>query len=301
MRRVNRSRISTPIELQSLDCINHRGQIIADPAVKAISDLYRGLTIDANGLRHFSVVEALKSLYKNKCAYCEKFAHNPKIDHHRPKGRVVGTGANNRGYYWLCYEWTNLLPTCTNCNEIGAKGSKFPVSGTRNDIHPTTGTPPSLHVTELLYPSTFNVGELPELLHPEYCFPHRHFNFDRSGRIFGLSHFGNRTIEAIRLDNEDLNGWRRTIYDQRNAELLKIIRRHFRSENATTLTVFETDVQDWVLDLVIDSQQDEGEYTLFKKVLVRRVDHFFIEPLQDVYRGRVRLAIANALTLISGN
>ena len=30
------------------------------------------------------------------------------------------------GYFWLAYNWKNLLPSCQNCNTYGGKGVQFP-------------------------------------------------------------------------------------------------------------------------------------------------------------------------------
>jgi hypothetical protein len=93
----------------------------------------------------------LKKLFSGKCAYCETFIeqnHPGAVEHFRPKGAVsdedfnvvrIGSGANqinHPGYYWLAYEWLNLLPACYDCNtfryhgdlKIGAgKNERFPI------------------------------------------------------------------------------------------------------------------------------------------------------------------------------
>ena len=60
----------------------------------------------------------LNLLNLEKCAYCEtKYLKNSDnwLEHYRPKSQ----------YYWLAYEWSNLIPTCTKCNRI--KKAKFPI------------------------------------------------------------------------------------------------------------------------------------------------------------------------------
>jgi hypothetical protein len=64
-------------------------------------------------------------MYNKKCAYCEERIKT-YIEHYRPKGSVQGS--RHGGYYWLCYEWSNLLPACHECNKFGGgKGTQFPV------------------------------------------------------------------------------------------------------------------------------------------------------------------------------
>ena len=96
---------------------------------------------------------ALNAIYLFKCAYCESFygATQPvAVEHYRPKGEVIeGRIVNGDivkdkvparpGYYWLAADWTNLLPSCTDCNsrrtqieldgteEVRGKGNFFPL------------------------------------------------------------------------------------------------------------------------------------------------------------------------------
>ncbi|MDY0936611.1 endonuclease [Pseudomonas viridiflava] len=60
----------------------------------------------------------LEQIFYKKCAYCESFygAQAPvDVEHYRPKGRVEGD-PDHQGYWWLASEWTNLLPSCLDCN-----------------------------------------------------------------------------------------------------------------------------------------------------------------------------------------
>jgi hypothetical protein len=97
--------------------------------------------------------------FRGKCAYCEcwitDFQHGD-VEHFRPKRAVtdmdeqvvfVSDGDDeamieHRGYYWLAYDWTNLLPSCQACNQPGpardggierriGKRNCFPVAGRR--------------------------------------------------------------------------------------------------------------------------------------------------------------------------
>jgi uncharacterized protein (TIGR02646 family) len=62
----------------------------------------------------------LHSLFHGKCAYCEAryIATQPMdVEHFRPKSEVTDfDGSKGVGYYWLAAEWTNLLPSCIDCN-----------------------------------------------------------------------------------------------------------------------------------------------------------------------------------------
>ena len=98
--------------------------------------------------------------FYGKCAYCEApirdYQHGD-VEHFRPKAGVsdengqpvflldeqgqvqIGAGGvpvEHPGYYWLAYEWTNLLPACVKCNQADVrqgrrigKHTRFPVEG----------------------------------------------------------------------------------------------------------------------------------------------------------------------------
>jgi hypothetical protein len=102
----------------------------------------------------------LLRLTHDKCAYCEVVITSNQpgdVEHYRPKGRIKeldgkvvraiigGEEVDHPGYWWLCYEWRNLLPSCIDCNrrrrhgEDGTPAGKadlFPISG-RRAIRPT--------------------------------------------------------------------------------------------------------------------------------------------------------------------
>jgi uncharacterized protein (TIGR02646 family) len=63
---------------------------------------------------HVSVRESLDGAHRAKCCYCESIV-SLDVEHFRPKNH----------YYWLAYEWSNLLLACRKCNEL--KGTKFPL------------------------------------------------------------------------------------------------------------------------------------------------------------------------------
>ena len=101
------------------------------------------------------VIKALEQLFRGKCAYCEDlYAAGAPVDveHYRPKAAIKGEAAH-RGYWWLACEWSNLLPSCIDCNRsryhdrvqgapefddgqaplevLYGKGNEFPIDGRR--------------------------------------------------------------------------------------------------------------------------------------------------------------------------
>jgi hypothetical protein len=65
----------------------------------------------------FDVTYRLRVLFHNKCAYCESdLGDNLDVEHFRPKGGIT-EAPGHAGYWWLAHTWTNLLPSCTPCNQ----------------------------------------------------------------------------------------------------------------------------------------------------------------------------------------
>jgi hypothetical protein len=63
------------------------------------------------------VQHQLRTLFHNKCAYCESdLGDNLEVEHFRPKGGVTEDRAHS-GYWWLAHTWANLLPSCIACNQ----------------------------------------------------------------------------------------------------------------------------------------------------------------------------------------
>jgi len=279
MKTFDRSLIPIPAELNSAQCLAHRDLIIALPSTDANDDLYRGKQVHPDRSVTYNVQIALKGLYRNKCAYCEKYTFQPKVDHHRPKGKIINMPRGTHGYYWLSYEWTNLVPACTDCNAVGAKGSNYPVLQNRNTNHPVSGVPPIPDTAQFIYDHAYNVQENPIFLHPEYCVPENEFIFDISGKISGISFKAQETVRIIKLDNADLNGWRRLIYEAKLNRLREFLR-DYLTEDAASLNYIERKIKSWLLTLVDESEDEYLEYTLFRKTMISKFDVFFIDPLE---------------------
>ena len=150
---------------------------------------------------HKDVKDALEIIYNEKCGYCEsktKHVASLQVEHYRPKAKLEEDLTHN-GYYWLGYEWSNLLLACPKCNEQGAKGNKFPIIGMRV----------SLHSSQYLADKSPLIDEEPLLLNPEIDNPREHFIFDEYGKIESFTTRGIQTIQICKLDRDKLNIMRR--------------------------------------------------------------------------------------------
>lgn len=67
-----------------------------------------------------------------KCAFCEQnvlSVSDGDVEHFRPKGGFRQSSKNQLqlpGYYWLAYDWDNLLFSCSSCNRRFKK-NLFPI------------------------------------------------------------------------------------------------------------------------------------------------------------------------------
>jgi hypothetical protein len=153
---------------------------------------------------------------RGKCGYCEMMVIGGQpgdVEHYRPKGEIwvlrddpatwgqekewASTVAGrqhevlcDQGYWWLAYEWSNYLLSCTACNSYW-KLSFFPVSDNRRKL-----------------PPRWNARETALLLDPfgSSKKPQEHLRFDDLGQIEARrdSRWGYETIRTCGLDRESL-------------------------------------------------------------------------------------------------
>ena len=92
----------------------------------------RKFQFDSKIYGHEDVKRALVAMHSRKCCYCESYVRHTSpgtIDHYRPKAasqQSVGDPFNRPGYYWLAYDWENLLFSCPICNQT-CKRNQFPL------------------------------------------------------------------------------------------------------------------------------------------------------------------------------
>jgi uncharacterized protein (TIGR02646 family) len=173
-----------------------------------ISDTIYRDSYDTEDGKRSRVEDKLAISYKNKCAYCERLC-KADIEHYRPKKGVVEEPAHP-GYYWLCYEWSNLIPSCITCNREGAKHNQFPIIGTRVNA-PAILPDNNLDLTSCKAYNAPLLNETPLLLHPEVDRPEEFFAFelDPNGegiRLVGIDPQGrgHQTIQICLLNRKEI-------------------------------------------------------------------------------------------------
>ena len=153
--------------------------------------------------RHESVKNVQLNAQHGKCCYCEEISRG-EIEHYRPKGAVKQSSKSTNqypGYYWLAYDWDNLLVSCTGCNNN--KSILFPLEdeATRARSHHD------------------NIqDEKPLFINPAKDDPREHICF-RGEEPVPITELGRKTIECLKLRRPDLQESRRT-----RLESLEVVR-----------------------------------------------------------------------------
>ncbi len=185
--------------------------------------------------------------FHGKCAYCEcyikDFQHGD-MEHFRPKLAVTdendvpifvedekGGKRPHPGYYWLAYDWKNLLPSCTNCNQPGVikgmrigKRNRFPVIGVN------AATPEEVEL------------ENPLLINPVTDPPEDHLKIDtETGMMAHRTDRGRVCIDIFGLNLRDrLPERRKDVCDLVRAKFLQLMYAPDSADAEKTLLEFET-------------------------------------------------------------
>jgi hypothetical protein len=189
----------------------------------------------------------LDEFFHGKCAYCEtkrdQARQSGDAEHYRPKAAVnfrsnphnklttvfgadeQGQSVKHPGYFWLAYDWRNLLPACRQCNAEQGKKNQFPVQKHHVFLRTLTASErsrypqaqPSKKWPNVFYLSANELSRLedPLLLHPYFHDPNDHLRFGVRGIISAKSEIGRHSIQVYNLDTEGLNEARST--QQRDA------------------------------------------------------------------------------------
>lgn len=154
---------------------------------------------------HKTVKEALIKAQHGKCCYCESnFAHVAfgDVEHYRPKKgyrQKKGGKLHYPGYYWLAYEWSNLLASCQLCNQQFKKNLfhlKDEGNRARNHHHDIS-------------------LEEPLLINPAETNPEQHISFREEIAYAPANSIpGATTIDTLQLNKESLAEYRRKYLHQ---------------------------------------------------------------------------------------
>jgi uncharacterized protein (TIGR02646 family) len=251
---------SVPDVLQTKGKNRRRGHSLSYTANPAAYDSGAlKFKFDRDIYAHEDVKAALKAMQHDKCAFCEsKVSHIAygDVEHFRPKGgfRQHKDHALGRpGYYWLAYEWDNLLFSCQLCNQRFKK-NLFPLADpaqrARNHKDPLR-------------------RESPVMVDPSKEDPAEYISF-RAEVAYGLDGTGGRgeqTLNALGLNRVELVEVRRDRLT--NLQTLGKIVRIAASDPQNTVLQEAAELAQQRLDRAV---QDSVEFAGMMRVLVAELD-----------------------------
>jgi uncharacterized protein (TIGR02646 family) len=207
---------------------------------------------DKNSYKVKSIQKKLKSIYNNKCVYCEKsLLDSPKhIEHYRPKNI----------YYWLAYSWDNLLLACGECNS--SKGKRFKIKNAQVKYNNESFN--NIHTLSHQY----NIEEEPFIVNPEKEDILDKINFDKNATISSFDIRVSHTIEACNLNRDDIVEKRVKIFN----DFKKVLEEHWflfvKEQN--NISRFEPNIKMFIHEL-----KKENEFYAFRYFLLKNLDIFF--------------------------
>jgi len=267
MKKVNKNFKIRPYSLQS----------IRAPYQTALNGVLaeRGWTSAASNLyRSNSVKKALNTIYNGKCAFCD---HKPigspaQVEHYRPKNGVKGE--THTGYYWLAYEWSNLLLACGNCN--ASKGTNFSIINDANRVNtPSIMQNGSINEVDNFIKNSLLSSETPLLINPEIDDPSKHLAYAPSGEVFHLSPRGEESKVKYNLNRDELfiNGRLQKRNEIEN-KLLSRLERYINDERNAP-TVIE-DLIDVIIEEIVTPISQNLSFSEFYKQMLLNFEDFFI-------------------------
>jgi uncharacterized protein (TIGR02646 family) len=191
---------------------------------------------------------ALLDLFNGKCAFCETPigpGMHGDVEHFRPKGAVTeedgskakyvddqGEEREHPGYYWLAYDWRNLLLSCQLCNQPSAGGG-----GKRNYF-------PLRNPADRAHQPDDEEREEPLFIHPWFEDPAKHFAFDETGAIIPLTDKAEKCVERLVLNRDALITARRETYEVACDKVYALAGKS--PEDATSIERLQGDLRDWM-------------------------------------------------------
>lgn len=199
------------------------------------------ISIDNKIYGHKNVKAALTSLQNGKCCFCESrivdVGHGD-IEHYRPKGgykQISGEELHKPGYFWLAYDWNNLLLACKRCNGASNKGNLFPLKDPSKRAQHN-----GLSIAD----------EEPLLINPSVMDPQEHISFHQEVAK-GITPEGKVSVEVLGLNR---------LQESR----LKVLNNLKMTENLYHLCIGsekELDVEKHFKDQLANALAEEGVYT----------------------------------------
>jgi hypothetical protein len=184
------------------------------------------------------------------------------VEHFRPK--IL--------YYWLCYEWTNLLLSCQTCNEIHKK-AQFPLENEANRLQkPLLLLDGTLNKADCHIHAPCLQSEKMVLLHPVLEQPNDHLEFLPDGRIQGCTRQGEISIEVYGLNRSSLVRARGTLIWEIQQHLL----REYRLNPLPSEERIKVEMTKIILTL-LESIEANKPFIGFRRAILSNLNSFVID------------------------
>lgn len=216
----------------------------------------------SSSIYHSSIVKTeLESIYKGKCAFCNQVPKGSplQVEHFRPKNGVRNT--THTGYYWLGYEWTNLLYACGNCNS--SKDTHFPLlKGIARVPNPAWISTDKFELNECLCYSNSLKAEKYLLINPEIDNPEKYLFYEADGKIGFHNYRGEISIEKYNLNRDELYlDGRKQLLDKLIKKLAKRLKNY--SNGNRSLREVYLDIVDTIVEDIIEPIQENESFDHF--------------------------------------
>jgi uncharacterized protein (TIGR02646 family) len=165
---------------------------------------------------HSSVKKALFNMQHGKCCFCESKTKNVAhlgsgdVEHFRPKAgyqQEKHDKISELGYYWLAYQWDNLLLSCESCNRLFKK-NLFPLLDNQKRA--------KNHYDNIK-------DETPLLINPTEQNPEKYISFNEYVPYsIDDNSYGITTIKILNLTRTDLEEKRKKLLNEFNTQLFII-------------------------------------------------------------------------------
>lgn len=218
----------------------------------------------SNVYKHSVVFKCLRKDFHDKCAYCQSHldfstAYYP-VEHYRPKAAYIPEGSKAKvspAYWWLAYDWSNLLLSCQVCNTN--KGNHFPLEKeTQRDI-------PNKNVKR----------EEPLILNPVADDFNEHIAYlCEEAKPKSGSRKGETTIRLLDLNREELLNSRR--------DALIAFLQEVRQSNHILEQVLQSDITEDIKDIVLQLMKIASAAKR-RQYAARHFDGMFENQLDDTY------------------
>lgn len=265
MKQVTKDFSAVPAKLLTANCTRKVKDSLAEKGDHKFSTTYYASD---------DIKTSLSTIYNHKCAFCENnttAGASLQVEHYRPKAKVTEDVLHS-GYYWLGYQWSNLLYACSKCNR--SKANFFPIKNSGTRVSKPSMLPSGLlDVKKCKSDYTDFINEEPLLINPELTNPRLHLLFLPTGKIKGKTDEGKETILKCKLYRSPLVIARKKIISDVLRELkLVLLAYHERVASKDTVSYV---VKQQTLILLRKCNENDSFSELARTALLN-FEYFFI-------------------------